>query len=67
MPLQYRETGEYATRESAAIKPIFKVAELPSSDFLDSLVARTIKEFAQGDREFIDLIDPEGNVIQLAN
>ena len=66
VPEEYRETGDYAVRDSASIKPVFSVKAIPAGTALELLGGKPAKQFSHEGRDFLDVIDPEGNVIQLA-
>jgi catechol 2,3-dioxygenase-like lactoylglutathione lyase family enzyme len=67
VPVEYRSadsSGEYPVREDAVMKPVFAVASI--ADALQRTGhARLGKAFGHDDKLMQDVIDPEGNVIQL--
>jgi predicted enzyme related to lactoylglutathione lyase len=66
VPPEYRsDSGEYATREDAAIKPVFVVESIEAAKTAVADVLRVGKSFEHDGAVMLDVIDPEGNVIQL--
>ena len=71
LPAEYREATPLAiglpAQEEVAIKPVFSV---PSIDAAKSAVGDTFARFGEaastfGEHAYLDVVDPEGNVIQL--
>jgi catechol 2,3-dioxygenase-like lactoylglutathione lyase family enzyme len=71
LPAEYREAtplkAELPPQEEVAIKPVFSVASIAEAR---SAVGDTFARFGgapatYGDYSYLDLVDPEGNVIQL--
>ncbi len=73
LPIQFRElpsgSGSVVVREEAAIKPIFSVVNIEEArnrvKNLGAIFPSDISEY-EG-IQYLDCVDPEGNVIQLSN
>ncbi len=68
IPAEYRSadvSGEYPVREDAVMKPVFAVASIADALRRTTGHARLGKAFGHDDKLMQDVIDPEGNLIQL--
>lgn len=71
LPAEYRSalplTAQLAAQTDVAIKPVFRVADVEAAR---KLVAGSLATFADhvviyGSSKYLDVVDPEGNVIQI--
>ncbi len=71
LPSEYRAnlplTAQLPAQTEVAIKPVFQVADLDAArDRLAGTLASAAAEtFTHGQSSYLDVVDPEGNVIQL--
>lgn len=71
LPIEYRAnaplTAQLAVQEEVAIKPVFFVADLEAArDRVRGSFATFPRDvLTHGSSKFLDVVDPEGNVIQL--
>lgn len=71
LPLEYRATvpliDQLPAQTEVAIKPVFQVDDLDTArDRLAGTLASAAAEtFTHGQSSYLDVVDPEGNVIQL--
>ena len=70
VPTEYRnsesrDSGQYPVREDAVMKPIFAVPSIGEALQRIAGQANLGKSFGHDDKLMQDVIDPEGNVIQL--
>ena len=71
LPIEYRATvplsAQLAAQTEVAIKPVFQVADLDAARerLAGTLASAASEAFTHGRSSYLDVIDPEGNVIQL--
>lgn len=71
LPSEYRAnlplTAQLPAQTEVAIKPVFQVADLDAARerLVGTLATAAADAFTHGRSSYLDVIDPEGNVIQL--
>ena len=71
LPSEYRATvplsSQLPAQTEVAIKPVFQVADLDAAreSLVGTLATATAEALTHGHSIYLDVIDPEGNVIQL--
>jgi catechol 2,3-dioxygenase-like lactoylglutathione lyase family enzyme len=71
LPLEYRATlpltAQLPAQTEVAIKPVCQVADLDAARerLAGTLAKAAAEDFTHGQSSYLDVLDPEGNIIQL--